>query len=508
MVAILAVAIYFSRRSNENSNQFFIGGRSLGPWVAALSAEANDMAVLLLLVLPGMAYFSGLAMVFWYSVGLIAGVWTGWFIIAKRLRRYSFISQNSITLPEFFTNRFKEKKPVLLLISSLLILIFFCIFAAFFISSAAKLFSIGTGLHYQRVVVIMAISIMLYTLSGGFLAVCTTDFFQAVFMIVSLVTVLVVSIAAAEGIRTVFEGAAAIPGFIDILSSATPETEATGQQSISITGEALFGEAAPLDAVAIISAVSLGLGVFGMPQTLTRYMAIKKIKYWRNGRYIAVFWCLLCLIAAIFIGIAGRYLYPSEFLTSAGSETIFLHISNVLLDPLLAGVVIAGMLVAVACSADSFLLISSSSFSINIFKGLIKKEATDKHVMIVSRVSLVLLTPGAMLIALYSKSVFGILGLAWAGFAACFGSVIIFSLFWERTSYRGAVAGMAGGAFMLLLWKFALRPLGGFFDIYELLPAFIFACILILVFSLTDKKPSAEINEEFRLARNPKSSTS
>ncbi len=504
MAAVIAIGIVFAKKANKNSENYYLGGRSLGPWVTAMSAEASDMSGWLLMGLPGVAYWCGLADAVWTAIGLAIGTYLNWLIVSKRLRRYSIRANNAITLPEFFSNRFREKKKVILTIAALFILVFFTVYAASCFVTCGKLFSTLFGLDYKIMMFIGAAFVLLYTILGGFLAESASDFMQAIVMIIALSVIVTISTISAGGISAVIENAQAIPGFLDFFGLATPLTDDNGVQLVT-NGTALFGDATPYGWLTIASMMAWGLGYFGMPQVLLRFMAIRKEKELKLSRRIAMIWVVISLAVAVFIGIIGRQLFPTEtsLITKSGAESIFIHLSTSFLPPLLAGFVMAGILAATISSSDSYLLIAASAFAKNIFQGVVKKNATDKQVMIVTRITLLTIAIIAMLFALDENSViFNIVSFAWAGFGATFGPLMLFSLFWKRTTRAGAVAGMIGGAGMVFLWKLVISELGGVFAIYELLPAFIFSSICIIIASLLTKKPSKEIEEDFEAVKN------
>ena len=500
MLAVIGIGFFYAKRANENSDNYFLGGRSLGPWIAAMSAEASDMSGWLLMGLPGVAYWCGLADAFWTVIGLALGTYLNWLLVSKRLRRYSVVANNSITIPDFFNNRFHDKKKIILSISALFILVFFTVYAASCFVTCGKLFSTLFGLSYRSMMITGAVFVIVYTFLGGFLAESTSDFIQGIIMIIVLIALLVVSVIVAGGSAQIIENAKAIPGFFEFFGIASPSM-ADGVQQVS-GSTPLFGSAGKYGFLTIISTLAWGLGYFGMPQVLLRFMAIRKVSELKNSRRIATVWAVISMIAAVCIGIIGRVMMPTAFLTSGQSENIFILLSTTLLPPLLAGLAMAGILAATMSSSDSYLLIAASAFSKNLFKGVFKKDATDKQVMLVSRIVLVVIALIGVLIANDENSViFKVVSFAWAGFGATFGPIMIFSLFWKRTTKSGAIAGMLSGAIVVFVWKLILRPLGGAFGIYELLPAFLISCIAIVIASLLSKEPSAEIQEEFEKAK-------
>lgn len=506
MLIVILIGIFFAKKAQANSDNYFLGGRSLGPWVAAMSAEASDMSGWLLMGLPGVAYWCGLADAAWTAIGLAVGTYVNWLLVSKRLRSYSIVSGDSITIPDFLSNRFHEKKKIILGISAMFILIFFTVYAASCFVTCGKLFSGLFGYSYHSMMIAGAIFVLIYTAIGGFLAESASDFMQAVVMVVALVGVLVFGTANAGGINAVIDNARSMPGYLSLVNIASPVTDAAGVQQAA-SGAPLFGEASSYGFLTILSTLSWGLGYFGMPQVLLRFMAIRKSSELKRSRRIAIIWVAISLTAAVCIGVIGRAVLPTDaaLATKSGAENVFAHLSQLLFHPVIAGVIMAGILAATISSSDSYLLIAASAVSKNLYEGIVKKDADDRQVMRVSRIMLMAITVIGMIIAWNENSViFEIVSFAWSGFGATFGPVILFSLFWKRINRPGAVAGMVSGGVMVFVWKLLLKPLGGVFGIYELLPAFLISCIFIISVSLATEKPSAELEEEFEKARNYK----
>ena len=501
MAVVVVIGVVFAKRANKNSENYFLGGRSLGPWVTAMSAEASDMSGWLLMGLPGVAYWCGLADAAWTAIGLAIGTYLNWLIVSKRLRRYSVRANNSITLPEFFSNRFREKNKVIMTLAAVFILIFFTVYAASCFVTCGKLFSTLFGAPYIAMMLLGAVFVLAYTILGGFLAESASDFMQSIVMITALAVIVIIGTVKAGGIGEVIDNANNIPGFLEFFGLATPTLNDAGEQ-IVVAGKPLFGAASDYGILKICSMLAWGLGYFGMPQVLLRFMAIRHEDELKRSRRIAMVWVVISLAVAVFIGIVGRQLFPTEHLTSTDAENIFITLTTTSLPAILAGFVMAGILAATISSSDSYLLIAASALAKNVFQGVVKKNATDKQVMLVSRITLLVIALIAIVIALDEKSViFQIVSFAWAGFGATFGPLMLFSLFWKRTTRAGAIAGMVGGAGMVFLWKLAISRLGGVFGIYELLPAFIFSAICIVVVSLLTPAPSKEIEEDFEAVK-------
>ena len=503
MLIVILIGVYFAKRAQASSDNYFLGGRSLGPWVAAMSAEASDMSGWLLMGLPGVAYWCGIADAAWTAIGLAVGTYINWLLVSKRLRAYSIVAGDAITVPDFLSRRFREKKKVILAIAAGFIIVFFTVYAASCFVTCGKLFSGLFGFSYHSMLLVGAVFILIYTLLGGFLAESVSDFMQAMVMIVALIGVFAVGLVRAGGLGAVIENAKAIPGYFSLTQIASPVTDANGVQQ-SVAGAPLFGSALPYGFLTILSTASWGLGYFGVPQVLLRFMAIRKGSELKRSRRIATVWVVISLTAAVMIGVMGRTLLPVDpaLATKSGAENVFANIAQILFHPIVAGIVMAGILAATISSSDSYLLIAASAVSKNLFEGIVKKDATDKQVMWVSRAVLLLIAIVGLFIAWNENSViFEVVSFAWSGFGATFGPIVLFSLFWKRVNRAGAIAGMLGGGAMVFIWKLLLKPLGGIFGIYELLPAFLVSCILIVAVSLLTEKPSEEIEADFEKAR-------
>ncbi len=487
MLAVIAIGVYFSKKANKNTEAYFLGGRSLGPWVAAFSAEASDMSGWLLMGLPGLAYWTGLADAGWTAIGLFVGTYLNWLIVSKRLHNYS-VQVDAITLPGFFSKRFHEKNHIILTISSIFIIIFFTVYAGQCLASCGKLFVNLFGLEYHEMMIIAAIFVLIYTFLGGFLAESASDFMQGVVMIFALVIILTLAVINAGGIGTVIENAKSYDGYFSLFTTSTPST----------TEVNTFGDSSNFKLISILSALSWGLGYFGMPQVLLRFMGIRNPKELTRSRRVATIWLFISMSAAVFIGVVGRSVPGLEYLSNADAENIFIDTATSFLPPFLAGIACTGILAASISSSDSYLLISTSALAENIYHGIFKKSASDKEVMWVSRIAMAVITIIAMIIAWDQNStIFGITSFAWAGFGSTFGPLMLFSLFWKRTTYAGAVAGMLAGGLSMFAWEFWVNPLGGIWSVYSLLPAFIISSVVIVAVSLLTKKPSYEVQADF-----------
>jgi sodium/proline symporter len=482
---------YLYSKKNKSADDFYLGGRKLGPFVTAMSAEASDMSSWLLMGLPGVAYLSGIADAGWTAIGLALGTYINFLIVAKRLRKYSKVANNSITLPQFFKNRYHDTSNTLLYISAVIIVVFFIPYTASGFAACGKLFSSLFGVDYVPAMIISAIVIVGYTTLGGFLAASTTDLIQSVVMTIALVIVLVFGINVAGGLDVVTANAKSLPGYLDMFSSYDIETGASESYGV----------------ITIISTLAWGLGYFGMPHILLRFMAIEDENKLKTSRRIASIWVVISMSVAVLIGIIGYSMSKVgaiEMLSGSNSETIIVRIADLLsqkgvIPALLAGIILAGILASTMSTADSQLLAASSAVSSDMLGE--KLQTNDKAGMIAARITLVIIAIFAVILARDpNSSVFNIVSFAWAGFGAAFGPVMLFSLFWKRTTGYGALAGMLSGGVMIFVWKYMVRPLGGAWNIYELLPAFITACIMIVVVSLLTPAPDQSIIDEFNEA--------
>lgn len=489
ILGMVGIGIWFSRKNND-VNDFYLGGRKLGPLVTAMSAEASDMSSWLLMGLPGVAYLTGIADAGWTAIGLGVGTYFNWLIVAKRLRRYTVAAGNAITIPDFFSNRYRDKSHALLGISALIIVIFFIPYTASGFAACGKLFSNLFGIAYIPAMVISAVVIVGYTALGGFLAASTTDFIQSIVMTLALIIVVLFGVQTAGGLDVVMDNANALAGYLSLTSIHDTAANTAGSYGF----------------INIISTFAWGLGYFGMPHILLRFMAIEDEKKLTLSRRVASIWVVISMAVAIFIGIVGYSMSKSnaiETLSGTDSETLIIKIAQLLsnhgfLAIIFAGVILAGILACTMSTADSQLLAASSSISQNILKDVLKIKISEKGTMLAARLTVVVIAVIAVFIASDpNSSVFGIVSFAWAGFGGAFGPVMLFSLFWRRTNRNGALAGMISGGAMVFIWKYLVRPIGGAWNIYELLPAFLVASACIVIVSLLTKAPEQEILDEF-----------
>ena len=475
-------------KTGKSSEEYFLGGRSLGGWVVALSAQASDMSGWLLMGLPGSVYALGTGQC-WIAVGLFLGTVANWLIISGRLRRYTVVANNTLTLPADFENRFHDKKRILLGISSVVIVIFFLVYTASAFASGGKLFSSVFGCSYHLSLTISALIILGYTFMGGFMAVCVTDFVQGMLMVVALVTVPVVAYIIMGG---------------DVATGlAQTGVDAANFLNVMKNGDNNF------TAVEIISQLAWGLGYCGMPHILVRFMAVKNQKELNKSKGIAIIWVIISLVMAVVIGVIGRaYLYPTVLGTDGSStETVFIDMITRLFTqdlrlPIIAGLFLCGILAAIMSTADSQLLVTASSMSEDIYKGILKRNASEDNVMKMSRYTVLAVAVIAYLIAWDpNSSIMGLVSNAWAGLGAAFGPTVVMSLFWRRCNLQGAVAGIISGGLTVIIWDYIPlvggQTLGSVTGLYSLAIGFLISIVLIIIVSLCTKAPDASIIAEF-----------
>ena len=474
-VAYLAMMLaigYWAYRRTINSSDYFLGGRSLGPWPAALSAGASDMSGWLLLGLPGYAYAAGIES-FWLAGGLLVGTWANWLISAKRLRTYS-ITTDALTIPEFLSRRFNDRSKMIQTISAFFILLFFLFYTSSGLVAGGKLFETVFGLDYITALLIGTVCVVSYTLFGGFLAVSWTDLVQGLLMAAAL---LIVPVAAMQG------------GFSQLssdLSGINPELLTLWNDS---KGE-------PLSAVAIISLVAWGLGYFGQPHILARFKASRTNRDLTTARRIAVVWTGISMAGAVLVGLVGLlYMTNTQGTELADGEKIFMLLVNAMFHPVIAGILLAAILAAIMSTADSQLLVSSSALAEDFYKQVFKPEASSEEVVKVGRYGVITLAVVACLLAINPESsVLGLVSYAWAGFGAAFGPAMVLSLYWSRMNRNGALAGILIGGVTIVIWK---QLSGGWFDVYEIVPGIIFSTVAIMTVSLLTAKPEQKVMDQF-----------
>ncbi|ELE1905289.1 sodium/proline symporter PutP [Vibrio vulnificus] len=454
LILMVAIGVYAYKKTSSSSD-YFLGGRSLGPWPAALSAGASDMSGWLLLGLPGYAYAAGIES-FWLAGGLLVGTWANWLVSAKRLRTYS-IQTDALTLPEFLSRRFDDKSKLIQTISAFFILLFFLFYTSSGLVAGGKLFETVFGLDYSTAVIIGTLCVVSYTLFGGFLAVSWTDLVQGLLMAAAL---MIVPIAVMEG------------GFGQL---------ATDMRNINPELLTLWNDAKgePLSAIAIISLVAWGLGYFGQPHILARFKASRTNRELGTARRIAVGWTALSMAGAILVGLVGLVWvngHPGTEL--ADGEKIFMLLVNTVFHPVIAGILLAAILAAVMSTADSQLLVSSSALAEDFYKQVIKPDASSQEIVMVGRIGVVVISIIALILAMTpDSSVLGLVSYAWAGFGAAFGPAVVLSLYWKGMNRNGALAGILIGGITIVVWK---QLTGGWFDVYEIVPGIIFSTIAIV----------------------------
>lgn len=467
LLMMLGIGAAFYKKTGDLSD-YILGGRGLNKWVTSLSAQASDMSGWLLMGLPGLAFATGLSEAFWLALGLAIGTYLNWKLVAKRLRVYTQKSGNSLTLSDYFENRFKENHHILRLISAVFILIFFLVYTVSGFVAGGKLFNSIFGLQYQYAVIIGAVIVISYTFLGGFKAVCWTDFIQGTLMFIAVVVVPIAAIIKIGG-----------PSKLDTAFLSFMK-DANGKSIGFLT---------------LTSSMAWGLGYFGMPHILVRFMAIKNADEIKDARKIAISWVLISLAAATIIGIIGHtyfQMFPTEGL---GSEKVFIFLVTNMMPSVIAGIFLAAILAAIMSTADSQLLVAASAISEDFYKAVIRKNASEKELVWISRGTVIAIAVIASFFAMNPESsVLALVSFGWAGLGATFGPVIIVSLYWKRMTANGALAGMLAGGLTTIIWK---QLSGGIFDLYEIVPGFVLSFILIFVVSLFSKEPSSEVISEF-----------
>lgn len=473
LVLMMSIGLYYSRRQ-KNLSSYILGDRQLGPWLTSMSAEASDMSGWMLMGLPGYAYLHGLS-AFWTGIGLIVGTWANWVLVSQRLRNYTEVADNSLTIPDYLSNRFEDKKNGLRLICALFIILFFIIYTSSGFVAAGKLFNTIFGIPYLHALLLGAFVVVFYTFLGGFSAVALTDFIQGTMM---FFTVLYVPVAA-----TIALGGP-MPT-LDILSKEGSDFFSFFPDSTGIS--ALL--------VMIVSSLGWGLGYFGQPHILVKFMAIGDPKELKKSTRIAMTWVLLSLSFAIAIGVVGKA-YLSTPLENANAERVFILMAESLSAPFITGIIWSAILAAIMSTSSSQLLVTSSAVSRDLFQAFLKKDASEKTLIRVSRLSVLLVSAIAVYLGSDPNSyIFSIVSYAWAGFGACFGATVLLSLYWKRMTLKGAYAGVIVGGLTVLIWKQF-----EWFGLYELVPGFFFSVAAIVIVSLMDKKPSETILKTFEKA--------
>lgn len=491
LVGMVIIGALFTKK-NKSSDDFYLGGRKLGPFVTAMSAEASDMSGWLLMGLPAVALMCGLPEATWTAVGLAIGTYINWLIVAKRLRVYTQ-RVNAFTLPDFFSKRFGDKKHIISTIAAIIIVVFFIPYTASGFAACGKLFASLFGMEYVTAMILSAIVIMVYCTLGGFLAASTTDFIQSIVMTIALFIVVGLGEGVLHGFGNVFANVASLDGYLNVFKGF----------------DVASGTTMSYGALPVASTLAWGLGYFGMPHILLRFMAIEDENKLKISRRVASIWVVISMAVAVLIGVVGYGLMKEGIVptyeSASAAETIIVDISKFLskfgfIPAFTAGIILAGILASTMSTADSQLLAAASSISQNLVQETFGIKLTEKKSVWLARISVIVISIIAIFLALNPESsVFDIVSFAWAGFGAAFGPVVLSALFWKRTTLWGAFAGMLSGGATVFFWKFVIRAnfKGTVLDFYELLPAFIIACIAIIVVSFLTKAPEKEITDVF-----------
>ncbi len=489
------MAIGFAYSHNKTSEDFYLGGRKLGPIVTAMSTEASDMSAYLLMGVPGLALFCGLAEASWTAIGLAIGTYLNWLIVAKRLRRYS-VKLGAITVPDYLAARFRDNTKLIETLGALTIIIFFVPYTASGFSACGKLFSSLFGFDYMTTMIISAAVIVIYCAAGGFMAASITSLIQGIVMSIALVIIFFFGIHTVGGWDVVVANAKEIPGYLSFTASTN----------------IFASEAGSYTPLMIASTLAWGLGYFGMPHVLVHFMAINDESKLSFSRRVGSVWVVISLSVAVVIGVIGFSMAKAGLIAMPGSaseaESMIVNASGFMssfgiFPALVAGVIIAGILAATMSTADAQLLGAASGVTHNLINDVFGIKLDDKKSMLIARLTVVgVAILGVIFASDPSSSIFRVVSFAWAGFGATFGPVMLFSLFWKRCNKWGAIAGMFSGAVSIFVWKFLIAPLGGILAIYELLPAFVISSILIVVVSLLTKEPDAEIVAEFEAVKS------
>ncbi|WP_460861680.1 sodium/proline symporter PutP [Rheinheimera gaetbuli] len=478
---MLGIGLYGYKTSTDDMSGYMLGGRKLSPSVTALSAGASDMSGWMLMGVPGAMYLSGISSS-WIAIGLLIGAYINYIIVAPRLRVYTEVANDSITLPDYFENRFADKTRLLRIVSSVVIVIFFTLYTSSGVVGGGKLFESSFGLSYELGLYVTAGVVVAYTLFGGFLAVSITDFVQGCIMFVALILVPVVALDHLGGISSVFTQVSSInPSFSNMLIDAN-------------TGQALT-------VLGIISLLSWGLGYFGQPHIIVRFMAIRSVKDIKTARRIGISWMLITLLGAVMTGLVGIAYVANTKMTLSDPETIFIVFSQFLFHPLISGFLLAAILAAIMSTISSQLLVTSSSLTEDFYKTFVKRDASQSELVLVGRLSVLAVALVAIVLA-YDResSILTLVSNAWAGFGAAFGPLVVLSLYWKRMTFAGALAGILSGAATVLFWIYApVLAEGAALSslVYEILPGVIVSTLSIIVVSKLTTTPAPQVTDLF-----------
>ena len=484
-LVVLGIGFFFFFRSKgTGAKDYFLGGRSMGPWVTALSAQASDMSAWLLMGLPGSILAFGFGEI-WIGIGLALGTAANWIFVAKRLRRFSCAANDSITLPQYLANRFGGDKKALQMISAIIFLVCFTVYVASAFVAGTKVFvTVFPGLEKGTAMLIFAVIILVYTFLGGYKAVCWTDFFQGLLMLVALLAIPIIAVVSGEADPFA-------------LTQVITDNEGVAHGF----GTSLFGS----DWRDIVSGLAWGLGYFGMPHILVRFMSIRKAKEINKAATIAIVWVVIALGAVVVMAILGRMIMGEELITAGVSDTVFIAFARKYFPSFVAGLLMSAIIAASMSTADSQLLVASSSFTSDIYKPFIRKEASEKEIMWMGRAVVLVVAVIAYFIASSkaegAQAIMNLVENAWAGFGSAFGPVVILSIFWKRFNYSGAVAGVIGGAVVDVIWL--ASGLSASTGIYELVPGFAAGFICAVAVTLLTKKPDGMVEAIFETATNP-----
>ena len=488
LIGMLAIGFRYSH--NKTAEDFYLGGRKLGPIVTAMSTEASDMSAYLLMGVPGLALFCGLAEASWTAIGLSIGTWLNWLIVARRLRRYS-AKLGSITVPDFLAARFRDNTRLIETLGALTIIIFFVPYTASGFAACGKLLNSLFGFDYMPAMLLSAAVIVAYCALGGFMAASVTSLIQSVVMTLALIIVLFFGIRTAGGWDAVVSNARSIPGYLSLFASTDITRSSAGVYT----------------PIMIVSTLAWGLGYFGMPHILIHFMAVGSEEKLTTCRRVGSIWCVISLGVAVLIGVVGFGMVKAGALAMPGSESeaenMIVNVASLIsrsgiLPAIVAGLIIAGILAATMSTADAQLLAAASGVTHNLVSDVFGIKLSDRKSMLIARLTVVgVAILGVIFASDPSSSIFRVVSFAWAGFGATFGPIVLFALFWKRCNKQGAIAGMFSGMAMIFIWKYLVAPKGGIFAIYELLPAFLVSSLVIVLVSLLTPAPDAQITAEF-----------
>lgn len=475
-IVLLVIGYYGYKQSTSNISEYMLGGRSIGPYVTALSAGASDMSGWMIMGLPGEVYTTGLSAA-WLAIGLTLGAYINYIVVAPRLRVYTEKAGDAITLPDFFRNRLNDKSNVIKIISGAIIVIFFTLYTHSGMVSGGKLFDSAFGLNYHFGLILVAVIVIAYTFFGGYLAVSITDFFQGVIMLIAMVMVPIVAMMQLSGLDTLSQAADLKPTNLDLFKGTT--------------------------IIGIISFFSWGLGYFGQPHIIVRFMSIKSVKQLPTARRFGIGWMAISLLGAVLVGLVGISFVNDKSVELKDPETLFILMGQILFHPLVGGFLLAAILAAIMSTISSQLLVTSSSLTEDFYKLFRGEQAAKEHekeFVLVGRLSVVLVSIVSIAIAWSpNDTILNLVGNAWAGFGAAFGPLVLLSLYWKGLSRTGAVSGMLSGAIVVIIWIAFVKPLGtinDFFNLYEIVPGFLTSLIVTVLVSKITKKPDLDVEAD------------